>query len=430
MTERARHVHFIAIGGIGVSALAQWYLAQGYKVSGSDAVSSETTDFLMDQGVTIYIGHHASHIDGADEIIHSAAVKAGNPEYDAAKKRGIKMALYAEALGLLTRQYSTIAVAGSHGKSTTTAMVAIIMIAAGLDPTVVVGTKVKELDDNNFRHGGSKWLVLEADEYNRHFHHYYPQIAVINNIDLEHLEIYPDLESVEQSFLDFANNVRPEGVLVANGQDKSVTRLLKRFDSKNRTVVVFNGTDIAKHNLSIPGGHNQSNAEAAFRVGKALGIAEPSLRKSLHGFKGSWRRLEEVSEGIYSDYGHHPTEVKASLQALREANPNKRLVCVFQPHQHERLSGLFNDFVAAFEAADMAIIIPLYTPQGRDSGAGKGSEDLVRAIGKDGVLFAPNFNSAYATASKLFDQNHIIVFMGAGDIDESLRAKLAEQHLI
>lgn len=418
------HVHLIGIGGIGLSALAQYYKAQDYEVSGSDAAQSETTDFLQTLGINVVIGHEAKNVEGANEVIHSAAVKAGNPEYDEAKKLGIKTKLYAEALGEITRQYKLIAITGSHGKSTTTAMVAKVLIDAGLDPTVVIGTKMRELNNNNFRAGKSDWFVLEADDYNRHFHAYHPHMAAITNVDREHLDIYGDLAGVTEAFRVFMTQVDPKGVLVVNGQDKVLNKLAHELQEPKPRVIEFNKADIAKHDLSVPGAHYQSNAEAAFQISQAVGVDELAIRKSLKEFKGTWRRLEEVADGVFSDYGHHPTEIKANLEALKQANPEKRIICVFQPHQRDRLNKLFDEFVSAFDAADQTILIPLYVVKGRDEGPGKDSEDLVSAINKAHVHFAPNFDEAYDAVSKFFNNEHIVVFMGAGDIDQNVRAKL------
>lgn len=224
MPKIANHIHIIGVGGIGTSALAQYYLAQGKVVSGSDVASSEITDFLKTQGVKIYIGHSAKSILGADLVIHSAAVKMGNEEYDVAKLDRIPTQLYAEAVGNITEQYTTIAISGSHGKSTTTAMVAKILIDAGLDPTVIVGTKMHELGGNNFRMGKGEYLVLEADDYNRHFHNYHPTISVVTNVDAEHLDIYENLAGVKEAFAKFLEGTKQGGTIIANGQDKKYHR--------------------------------------------------------------------------------------------------------------------------------------------------------------------------------------------------------------
>lgn len=421
-----RKIHFIGIGGIGVSALAQYYLATGETVSGSDAARSDITDLLVAKGAEIYIGQAAANIAAYDLVIHSAAVKEGNPEYDEAKKRALKTILYAEAIGELTKKYKTIAVSGSHGKSTTTAMIAIILVQAGLDPTVIVGTKLRELGQNNFRLGQSEWLVLEADEYNRSFHNYHPQVIVLTNIDKEHLDIYGDLEGVKQGFARYLENLAPNGTLIANGQDKVVCEVIDdMFEAGGRQVVLYNDRDLARHQLSVPGAHNEANAEAAYQVGKLLGVADEAIRASLKGFKGTWRRLEKVVPGIYSDYAHHPTEIEASLKALKEDNPTKKLICVFQPHQRDRLNHLFDEFAAAFAAADEVVLIPLYAPAGRSADSGKSSADLATEIGEKNVHYAASFDEAYEQVEGQMSPDTLVVFMGAGDIDDHLRAKLA-----
>lgn len=424
MSKDSRHIHIIGVGGIGTSALAQYYLANGQVVSGSDASSSEITDHLKNLGIKVFIGHEPENVRGADEIIHSAAVKEGNPEYDAAKAERIPTKLYAEAMSEITKDYTLIAISGSHGKSTTTSMVAKILIDAGLDPTVIVGTKMHELGGNNFRSGKSEYFVLEADDYNRHFHNYFPTITVVTNIDREHLDIYKDLAGVKEAFLQFLKNTKQGGTIIANGQDKNTVDVVAQADLMHNTIVLYNKHDISAHDLAVPGNHNQSNAEAAYWVAKTLGVANATIRQSLAGFRGSWRRLEELTEGVYTDYAHHPTEIKATLQALKSANPTKKLVCVFQPHQRDRLTQLFADFVGSFGDADELYLIPLYAVRGRDDGSGKSSQQLAELVKKPQAMYKSSFAQAYKAVSPKFDPEHIVVFMGAGDIDEQLRAKL------
>ncbi len=418
------HIHIIGVGGIGTSALAQYYKAKGNVVSGSDASRSEITDFLKTQGINIHIGDDAENVRGANLVIHSAAVKEGNAEYDAAKADRIPTKLYAEAMGEITDNHTLIAISGSHGKSTTTSMVAKIMIDAGLDPTVVVGTKMHELNGNNFRMGQSEFFILEADDYNRHFHNYRPTVSVVTNVDREHLDIYGDLDGVKEAFSKFLEGTRSGGTIIANGQDKNTVDVIKDTDLLKHRVILYNEADLARHELGVPGEHNQSNAEAAYWVGEVLGIKKDSIINSLRGFRGSWRRLEEIQPGVYTDYAHHPTEIKATLKALKEANPEKTLVCVFQPHQRDRLSKLFDEFADSFESADELYLIPLYSVRGRDDGQGKDSQQLAELIKKPQARYESSFNKAFDIAKSKFDNDHIVVFMGAGDIDEQLRAKI------
>jgi UDP-N-acetylmuramate--alanine ligase len=425
MSSDLRHIHIIGVGGIGTSALAQYYLAMGYVVSGSDANESDITNFLKDQGIKVYIGHKPENIRGASLIIHSAAVKEGNPEYDTAKLDRIPTKLYAEAMGEITDEYTLIAISGSHGKSTTTAMVAKIMIDAGLDPTVIVGTKMHELGGNNFHKGSSEFFVLEADDYNRHFHHYHPTVSVVTNVDREHLDIYKNIEGVKEAFLKFVQNTKTGGTIIVNGQDKDAVDVVRKADLLKNQVILYNENDLARHDLGVVGEHNQSNAEAAYWVGEVLGINKESIKKSLSGFRGTWRRMEEIKEGVYTDYAHHPTEIKATLSALKGANPSKKLICVFQPHQRDRLTQLFSDFAESFSSADELVLVPLYAVRGRDDGGGKSSKELAELIKKPQAIYKPSFDKAYDEAMDGFDSEKIIVvFMGAGDIDEQLRAKI------
>ncbi len=425
MSKDAKHIHFIGVGGIGTSALAQYYLAKGNIVSGSDADSSDITNALATKGITVQIGHKVENVRGADMVIHpSPAVGKGNIEYDSAKHDKIPTISYAQAVGEITKGYTTIAISGSHGKSTTTAMIARIMIEAGLDPTVIVGTKMYELGGNNFRMGKSQYMVLEADDFNRHFHNYFPAITVITNIDKEHLDIYKDLDGVKQAFGQFITNTKPGGTIIANGQDSNTIEVIGSRDLSKNHVVLYNANAIAHHELGVVGEYNQSNAEAAYMVASELGINSAQIAKSLAGFKGSWRRLEEIREGIYSDYAHHPTEIKATLRALKSSNPTKQLVCVFQPHQRHRLNELFDDFSKCFEAADMLYLLPLYAVRGRDDGVGKSSRELAEQIKNPPAIYRSSFDKAFNEVSALFVPGNIVVFMGAGDIDEQLRARI------
>lgn len=424
MSKTVKHIHIIGVGGIGTSALAQYYLKKGLIVSGSDAARSEVTDSLKAKGIRVTIGHLAENVRGADLVIHSAAVKEGNEEFDAAKLAQIPTKLYAEAMGEITKNYTTIAVSGSHGKSTTTAMIAKILIDAGLDPTVIVGTKMHELGGNNFRMGEGELLVLEADDYNRHFHNYHPTIAVVTNVDAEHLDIYKNLSGVKEAFVKFLQGTKQGGTIIANGADKNTVEVIKKTDLLKHQVILYNETDLARHDLGVPGEHNESNAEAAFWVAKTVGVDEQQIKKSLGAFRGSWRRLEEIKEGVYTDYAHHPTEIKATLRALKQANPDKQLICVFQPHQRDRLNKLFNDFKHSFVSADQLYLIPLYTAKGRDSDSGEDSESLAKIITNPAAVYFDSFAEAFEQVKPFFTDANIVVFMGAGDIDDELRRSI------
>ncbi len=443
-----KRIHFIGIGGIGVSALAQWYQSQGWQVSGSDAARSIITDSLKKKGLKVTIGKVGELPKRISLVIYSAAVPRDHPERREARLLGILERSYAEALGALTKKYRTIAISGAHGKSTTTAMVGIMLVEAGFDPTVIVGTRVKEFGKSNFREGRSRWLVLEADEFHASFLNYHPYAAICTNVDREHLDFYKTFSRVKNAFRIFFSHVEPKGILVLNGDDKFLSRV--KFSDRKIFQFSLGGKRAAtiQKLLKVPGQHNVSNALAADLLGKALGISERIRNKALAKFRGTWRRFEFkgfmkvkrvypvrdpmpkasagalrrlISNGarVYDDYGHHPAEIRATLAGAREKFPKSRIWCVFQPHHQERLRILFQDFTRSFNQADRVIIVETYKVKGREKGQSY--------KGKDAVTLARRINgSDYALGAKaaqkiLFPQvkkRDIIIVMGAGDITE------------
>lgn len=438
-------VYFIGIGGIGMSALARWFKANGYNIEGSDLVKSSTTEELMREGIVVYIGAH----DGArisrkiSRVIYNQAVPLDNPELQRAKELGIPLATYPQALGELTKIYRTIAIAGAHGKSTTTALVALIMQHAKLGPTVIIGTKLKEFDNGNFRLGKGEHLVIEADEWKGSFWNYFPFAALVTNIDREHLDFYKNFTAVKKSFLRFLGNVYPYGLVVLNKDDKNLSALRKRV---KRPIVWYTvnskEAEAVKKVIKIPGSHNLSNAIGAYTLCRALGIKKSIILSAISMYNGAWRRSEfrGCFEGadVYDDYGHHPTEIKATLQGFKEKFPNKKLICVFQPHQRERLKILFKDFVEAFDAADDLVLLEIYNVAGREEKRTRiNSQKLARAISarrdasvpvpknmkelkatlKEKIAGALPVIARRATARPSYN-NVIIVMMGAGTINE------------
>src|SRR3989338_3625578 len=270
-------VHFIGIGGIGISALARYYASQGWKVTGSDLTESELARGLRHDGVRIVIGHSAKHIPlDADLVVYSAAVRNENPELQCARKLGIETQTYAEALGDVTRKYFTFAVCGAHGKSTTTAMLSLILIEAGFDPTVILGTKLREFRNSNFRKGRGEYLVIEADEWNKSFLHHYPQIVAVVNVDKEHLDTYKNLWNVIQTFSKFFRRVPQNGAIIVNRKDKNTLRALKSIKSKKDApaLIYFNQGKDSRWPLQIPGKFNQLNAEAAYQAAHYVGVSK------------------------------------------------------------------------------------------------------------------------------------------------------------
>ena len=424
------HVHFIGIGGIGVSALAKLYLAKRATVSGSDLTHSEITDELEALGVRIAYGaHKKSNIpEDTSLLIYTAAVKKDNPELTAAREHRIPVQSYPEAVGAITKDHRTITISGTHGKSTTTALAALVLEEGYCDPTVIVGTKIREFGNSNFRKGKSGYFVLEADEWNKSFLKYHPLIAVVTNIDADHLDTYKTLARVEEAFAKYLARVPEEGTIVANADDPTLTKIAKRFGKRVRwySLKDRDAADI-RTALRVPGEHNVSNALAAARVGQILGIQWPHILAAIARFGGTWRRFE--FKGVlknaffFTDYGHHPTEIKATIQAARERFPMRRIWCVYQPHQYQRLSYLWNDFITAFDMADRVVLLPVYDVAGRETKTAKekvNSEKLAHELlrrGKD-VSHADSFEAA---RDLLFEELHpsdVVLIMGAGDIYE------------
>ena len=438
-------IHLIGIGGIGVSALAQYYLSKGHQVSGSDLVASEITDFLKQKGIKILIGNFAKNIEkDFDLVVHSPAVKKDNLEYKKAKQLKIKTQSYPEALGDLTKEYYTIAVAGAHGKSTTTAMIALVLTAAGLDPTVIVGTKLKEFGGSNFRSGKSKLLVIEACEYDSSFLHYLPKIIVITNIDKEHLDYFKTFARVKKAFHDFIARLAEakseggcDGVLVYNQDDKYPPEIVEpKFKMLGYSTKLKEAKKI-KGILKVPGSHNVSNALAVLQVARIFAIPDIITFKALSEFEGTWRRFE-VKEGVVgnppshkatagqrkitvvSDYAHHPNEISATLQAAREKYGKKHIWCIFQPHQHQRTYYLFDDFVKTFREANInnIIITDIYDVAGRETkkiSSEVSSKELVEKINKENVVYVALPDTEKYIKEKIASGD-VLIIMGAGEI--------------
>ncbi len=430
-------IYLIGIGGIGMSALARFYRAQGYQVSGSDSTRSELTDTLKKEHIPVAIGHaHKNMKKGIDLVIYNRAIHPDNAEILAAEKLHITTLSYAKALGKLTAKYTTIAITGSHGKSTTTALAALTLMKGGYDPTVLIGTKLKEFEGENFRVGKSGYLVLEADDFGAAFTAYFPTVAIVTNIDREHLDFYKNFGNLKKAFLKFLSRVRPGGLMILNRDDGQLRSLSRRIDmisrKTNATVIWYSATGTLarkiKKIISIPGRHNVSNAAAVYELGRFLEIPEKKILSAIHSYHGAWRRMElrGTFHGapVFDDYAHHPTEIKAALQGLREKFPKKRILCVFQPHQAKRLALLFKEFQSAFNAADETLIIPLYNVAGRDKIIpGRDSAALVRAIQKKqsrtSIFYLANpqkLKDALLALNTIPLSRTVIVMMGAGDI--------------
>ncbi|NDK10395.1 UDP-N-acetylmuramate--L-alanine ligase [Candidatus Gracilibacteria bacterium] len=460
-------LHFIGIGGIGVSALARYFLEKGYQVSGSDLVSSEITETLKKLGVKILVGVHNKkcltwNVKQPDLVIYSPAVQKNNPELKAAKKLKIKCLSYPQALGELTKNHFTIAVCGSHGKSTVAAMIGVLLKKAGFSPTVILGTKVKEFGDSNCRVGNTKYLVIEADEHFASFLNYWPKIIVLTNVEADHLDFYKNLKNILRTFRKFVSHLPENGILIANKDDKRILRMLKSkiknpykaepsgFRQKSKIQFKIqkyslrqNKTKKLRKILKIPGEFNVSNALAALTLARVLKIPDKISFKALSEYRGSWRRFDikkirinNKELTIIDDYAHHPTQIKVTLEAAREKFPRKKIWCVFQPHQYQRTYYLWNDFVKVLSEApvDKLIITDIYDVAGREDPKIKkavSSEKLVREINKKighnqvttvtqlcPVMYIPNSKEVERYLKKNLKGGEVVLIMGAGDIYE------------
>jgi len=329
-------MHFIGIGGIGISALAKWMHANGSKVTGSDLTKSHLTDQLEEKGLEIHIGHKENFITpDIDVVVYTSAVQKDNPERQEAERLNIPQYSYFEYLGVCSKDYTTIVVTGTHGKSTTTAMLGLILEAAGYDPTVLVGSLVPGFKEGNLRLGKGRFFVLEGCEYRANMLHLHPEMIVITNIEAEHLDFYRDIDHIRETFQAFIDKMQGQGMIVLNADDKESQML------NAARAITFGKSGIYRELdtvLKVPGEFNRQNALAALAAATELGIPEETSLHVLSEFTGIWRRFEHV--GVYngatviSDYAHHPTEIEATLKGAREMYPDKRLVLCYQPHHH------------------------------------------------------------------------------------------------
>lgn len=450
--KEIRKVHFIGIGGIGMSAVAKMLLLEGKIVTGSDTEASLVTDELKKAGANIFIGQDAKNISpDVDLVVYTVAIREDNPEFIASKKLGVNMATYPEMLGIISEGKFVIAIAGTHGKTTTTAMVASILIEAGLSPTVLVGSLmrvsnhpptpslIKEGEPTggggltNFIFGESKYFIVEADEYKRSFMNLTPNILVINNIDEDHLDYYKDLAGVQTAFIELAKKLGPDGFLVTRIDDPHIEPVVESVDC---TVIDYpsivdthtNGAD--KLSLKIPGAHNIENAKAALGVAAVLSIDVDVAIKALNNFKSPWRRFEllgmtQTGAIVYDDYAHNPQKVKAALEGAREMFPDKRIVVVFQPHLYSRTKLLLDDFSKVFGSADEIILAPIYAAREVFDGSIT-SEMLAKKIREKGgkVFVCENFEEIIAHLSLTLDSNDVLITMGAGDVYKIARAMI------
>jgi len=435
-------IHFIGIGGIGVSALARYYLGKGYDVTGSDLISSEITEALKKKGAKIFIGPQKARnlAKDIDLVIYSPAVQQNNPELLKARSYKLKAKSYPEALGELTKKHFTIAVAGSHGKSTVAAMIGLLLTKAGLNPTVILGTKLREFGDSNFRMGESpntkyqildtRYLVIEADEHLASFLNYWPKIIILTTLEPDHLDYYKNFKNYVLAFKKFISHLPKNGWLVANRDDKNILHTFSTI-VKNVCVGWYSLKDKEskklKRILKIPGEFNISNALAALKVARLLNVPDKISFKALSEYRGSWRRFEikqltvnRKQVTVINDYGHHPTQIKVTLRAAREKYPKKKIWCIFQPHQYQRTYYLFNDFVKVLREApvDKLIVTDIYSVAGRETAKIKkkvSAKKLVKAVNREGVIFLQK-QKIIDYLKRNLKGGEVVIIMGAGDI--------------
>lgn len=424
--EHFRKIHFIGIGGIGISSLAYMALTEGKKVTGSDSGATALTDDLIENGAHISISHSADNVNEDTElVVYTEAIDIKtNPEYKKAKDMGVPVLSYFEALGQVSRTKKTIAVVGTHGKTTTTAMLGLALIKAGLDPTVIVGSKVKEFGGRNIYIGKGDMLAVEGCEYRRSFLNLEPFGVIFLNCEAEHLDYYKDEEDYMLAYEELIQKIPTDGFLVANMDDKNVEKLTHQCAGK---VIRAEREDIGELGLKLKviGDFNKLNAIQAYKAAEAVGAQADDIRNALEEFGGTWRRLEVKGEFngavLIDDYGHHPTEVSATLKAIREKYDGKRLICVFQPHQYSRTHLLVKEFKGAFKDADKVIIPNIYEARDNDEDKAKiDAEKLVKMLSEThpDAEWGKGFDNTYKLLKKIVKKDDVLVTMGAGSIGE------------
>lgn len=442
---RTRHIHMVGIGGIGMSGIAEILIHRGYKVSGSDGKLGENTARLQELGATIFEGHAAEHIDGADVVVYTSAVKAEeNEETRAALEQRIPTIKRAEMLAELMKMKYGIGVAGTHGKTTTTTMIGLVTRKGNFDPTIIVGGKVHSFDKTNAVVGKGDVIVVEADEFDRTFLRLTPSIAIITNIEAEHLDIYDDLEDVKQAFIDYANKLPFYGTAIVCLDDPNVRSILPQLKRRIITygvtpqaelratdihVAAFNSTFTVLHDgtklgvvtLKAPGVHNVKNALAAIATGLELGMSFQMIKQGLEEFEGVYRRFQmKYSNGIMviDDYAHHPTEVQATLNAAHEGWPDRRVVAVFQPHLYSRTQDLYKEFGLSFFDAEVLIVTDVYPSREApiEGVTGELVAKTAEQYGHKNVLYVQDKEQLSDVLKKVCREGDIVITMGAGDI--------------
>ena len=444
MYQKKYHIHFVGIGGIGMSGIAELLLNLGYKVSGSDLQTSEITERLKGLGGIIFAGHGADQISGADVVVTSSAVGRENPEVLAAGRISIPVIPRAEMLAELMRLKYSVAIAGAHGKTTTTSMVASVLAQGGLDPTVVIGGKLKSIGSNAVL-GKGDFIVAEADESDGSFLKYSPAIAVVTNIDREHLDYYQDLETIKAVFLDFIDRIPFYGLAILCLDNESIQDLIPKikkryitygmssqadfqirdveFEKRRSCFSVYRqGHKLGRFTLNLPGIHNVYNATASIATGVELDVPLDAIESALQTLEGVQRRLEIKGEmngiTVVDDYGHHPTEIKTTLHAIEECWPDNRKIIVFQPHRYTRTRALFDDFTRSFYQSDILLVLPIYAAgeQKIEGVTGRRLCEDIKAHGHKEVIYSEGQEDAVTYLKENLKPGDVLLTLGAGDV--------------
>ena len=443
MFGKTKHIHFVGIGGVGISGIAEVLLNQGFLISGSDLKQTEVTDRLAELGGDIYIGHSDANIDGADVLVVSSAVPPSNAEVMSAKEKKIPVIVRIEMLAELMRMKYSIAVAGTHGKTTTTAMIASVLEHGSLDPTVVDGGIITGLG-SNARLGGSEFMVVEADEAYGSINRMSSTIAVVTNVDNDHLDHYKDMDEIKKAFLNFINRVPFYGVAILCLDEENIQELVPKIEKRFTTYGVDtqadltatevqvdgtgssytanrNGEALGRIHVKLPGRHNVANSLAAVSVGLELDISFGKIAEALEAFPGVHHRFELLGDVnnilVIDDYGHHPTEIKATLRAGRETY-DRRIVAIFQPHRYTRVSLLADDFARCFYQADVLIVTEIYSALEApiEGATGEMLATAIRDYGHKNVTYIPDKEKIADAACEMIHPGDLVITLGAGDI--------------
>lgn len=443
MMNTIKNVHFVGIGGIGMSGIAEILLSEGFSISGSDLAKTDITDRLSSLGMKISIGHSAENLKEADVVVYSSAVNTENPEVAAAIQRKIPVIKRSEMLAECMRMKYGIGIAGTHGKTTTTSMVGLVLTEAGIDPTIIVGGKLSGLGGTNARLGRSEFIVVEADEFDRTFLQLTPSIAAITTLEKEHLDTYKDLDDIKSAFIQFANKVPFFGFVVLCLDEPALQDVIplinkkiftygispqadiqavdiKHKENQSTFTVMYQGNELGSITLRIPGLHNVKNALVAVCIAKELGVDFSVIKSSLEKFAGVYRRFERKYDKeimVIDDYAHHPTEINATLSGIR-AGWRRRLIAVFQPHLYSRTRDFYAEFGRSFLNSDIFICTDVYPAREKpiEGISGEMVAEAAKKIGHKHVIYEPDKNKVPELLKSLYKKDDIVITLGAGDI--------------